>query len=102
MKVWSPAARVSRKALTARLLARADIDEIVLLDMAPAKGVSDPRVRVVAGDISDPALMESLIDEKDGGRLSPRRGLERPVRGRIRHRHAHQRGASRSAARGLP
>lgn len=55
------------KRLTARLLARADIDEIVLLDMAPAKGITDPRVRVVAGDISDPALMESLIDGKTAG-----------------------------------
>lgn len=53
--------------LTARLLARAGIEEIVLLDMAPAKGITDPRVRVVAGDIADPALMEGLIDEKTAG-----------------------------------
>ncbi len=55
------------KRLTARLLARADIDEIVLVDMAPAKGLADPRVRIVAGDIADPALMASLIDEKTAG-----------------------------------
>ena len=55
------------KRLTALLLARPDIDEIVLLDMAPAKGLSDPRLRIVAGDIADPALMGSLIDEKTAG-----------------------------------
>jgi nucleoside-diphosphate-sugar epimerase len=33
------------KRLVARLLARADIDEIVLVDVAPAEGLADPRVR---------------------------------------------------------
>ncbi len=55
------------KRLTTRLLARPDIDEIVLLDMAPAKGLSDPRLRIVAGDIADPALMGRLIDGKTAG-----------------------------------
>ena len=55
------------KRLVARLLARADIDEIVLVDMAPAEGLADPRVRTVAGDIADSALMASLVDARTAG-----------------------------------
>ena len=55
------------KRMTARLLARADIDEIVLVDMAPAEGFADPRVRAVAGDIADSTLMASLVDARTAG-----------------------------------
>jgi len=50
------------KRLAAGLMARADIDEIVLVDVAPAEGLADPRVRTVAGDIADSTLMASLVD----------------------------------------
>ena len=55
------------KRLVARLLARADIDEIVLVDMAPAEGLADPRVRTVSGDIADSTLMASLVDARTAG-----------------------------------
>jgi len=55
------------KRLVARLLARADIDGIVLVDMAPAEGFADPRVRTVAGDIADSTLMASLVDARTAG-----------------------------------
>ena len=55
------------KRLAARLLARADIDEIVLVDVAPAEGLADPRVRTVAGDIADATLMASLVDARTAG-----------------------------------
>jgi D-erythronate 2-dehydrogenase len=55
------------KRLVARLLARADIDEIVLVDVAPAEGFADPRVRTVAGDIADSTLMASLVDARTAG-----------------------------------
>jgi len=55
------------KRLVARLLARADIDEIVLVDVAPAEGLADPRVRTVAGDIADSTLMASLVDARTAG-----------------------------------
>lgn len=53
--------------LAVRLLARADIDEIVLVDVAPAGGLADPRVRTVAGDIADSTLMASLVDARTAG-----------------------------------
>ncbi len=55
------------KRLAAGLLARGDIDEIVLVDVAPAEGLADPRVRTVAGDISDSTLMASLVDARTAG-----------------------------------
>jgi nucleoside-diphosphate-sugar epimerase len=55
------------KRLAARLLDRTDIDEIVLVDVAPAEGFVDPRVRTVAGDIADSKLMESLVDAGTAG-----------------------------------
>src|SRR5512140_2326694 len=55
------------KRLAARLLVRADIDEIVLVDLAPAEGLADPRVRTVAGDIADSTLMASLVDARTAG-----------------------------------
>ena len=53
--------------LAARLLAHADIDEIVLVDVAPAEGLADPRVRTVVGDIADSTLMASLVDARTAG-----------------------------------
>lgn len=38
------------------------IDQLVLLDMVPAQGFTDPRVRVVTGDITDIALLREVID----------------------------------------
>ena len=38
------------------------IDQLVLVDVVQANDFGDPRVRVVTGDITDPALMHSLID----------------------------------------
>jgi D-erythronate 2-dehydrogenase len=38
------------------------IDRLVLLDIAPAAGFSDPRVQVISGDISDPSLVRTVID----------------------------------------
>jgi nucleoside-diphosphate-sugar epimerase len=38
------------------------ITQLVLLDVAPAAGFSDPRVHVITGDISDPGLLRSVID----------------------------------------
>jgi len=55
------------KRLAAGLLARADIDEIVLVDVAPAEGLADPRVRTVAGDIADSTLMAGLVDARTAG-----------------------------------
>lgn len=53
--------------LATRLLERADIDEIVLVDVVPAEGYADARVRAVAGDIADAALMKSLVDAQTAG-----------------------------------
>ena len=42
------------------------IREIVLLDIAPARDIGDARVRVVSGDLADPALVErTLGDDTD-------------------------------------
>lgn len=37
-------------------------DQIVLVDMVEAEGFSDPRIRSVAGDISDAGLLHDVID----------------------------------------
>ncbi len=37
------------------------IDRITLLDVVPASGPDDPRVRVVTGDIADPAVLADAI-----------------------------------------
>lgn len=55
------------KRLAAGLLRRADIDEIVLVDVAPAEGHADPRIRTVTGDIADSSLMASLVDARTVG-----------------------------------
>src|SRR4030095_3315411 len=52
---------LSRSALTdARDQAR-EISALVLLDVAPAALPSDPRLTVVAGDLSDPAVVERAV-----------------------------------------
>jgi len=38
------------------------IDELILLDVVPASNFGDTRVRVIAGDIADGALMRKVID----------------------------------------
>ena len=38
------------------------IDELVLFDVVAADGFNDPRVRVVTGDLADPAVIDRLID----------------------------------------
>jgi nucleoside-diphosphate-sugar epimerase len=38
------------------------IEQLVLLDMVPAQGFTDPRVRVITGDISDGAMLREVID----------------------------------------
>jgi nucleoside-diphosphate-sugar epimerase len=40
-----------------------DVSEVVLLDVVPARGFDDPRVRVMAGDIADPAFVRAAIGE---------------------------------------
>lgn len=42
---------------------RRGIDRLTLLDVLPATGFDDPRVDVVVGDISDPAVVAPLVDE---------------------------------------
>jgi nucleoside-diphosphate-sugar epimerase len=43
-----------------------NIDQLVLLDVVPAQGFSDPRVRIVTGDITDAALLREAIDADTG------------------------------------
>lgn len=43
------------------------IDELVLLDVVPADGFTDPRVRVLTGDISKPEVLRQAIDAKTTG-----------------------------------
>lgn len=39
------------------------IERITLLDVVPAQGLDDPRVRQVTGDVADEALLERAVDE---------------------------------------
>jgi nucleoside-diphosphate-sugar epimerase len=39
-----------------------NIEQLVLVDMVAAQGLTDPRVREVTGDIADPALLRKVID----------------------------------------
>lgn len=44
------------------LLARSDVKEVVLLDIAaPASGIEDPRVRFVKGEVSDGLTLKTLM-----------------------------------------
>ena len=40
------------------------IDELVLFDVVPVEGLSDPRVTVVTGDVSDPAVVNRIVDDQ--------------------------------------
>ena len=40
------------------------VDELVLFDMVAAEGFDDPRVKVVTGNISDPAMIKQIVDVK--------------------------------------
>jgi nucleoside-diphosphate-sugar epimerase len=42
------------------------IDEIVLLDIAPAEDLADARIRMIVGDMSDATLMGRAIDREVG------------------------------------
>ena len=42
------------------------IDELLLFDMVAAEGFDDPRVKVVTGNISDPAMIKQIVDVKTG------------------------------------
>jgi nucleoside-diphosphate-sugar epimerase len=58
--------RLAAKLLERGFLAGADgqqqpIDRLVLLDVVAAEGFSDPRVLVIAGDITDPAVLAKAI-----------------------------------------
>src|SRR5689334_9318082 len=58
--------RLARKLLEKGTLAgpgghQAPIRELVLFDIAPAQGFTDPRVQVATGDVADPASVRSLI-----------------------------------------
>ena len=58
--------RLARTLLQRGRLASGDgeaaIDRLVLVDVVAATGFDDPRVRVVTGDIADPALLADVID----------------------------------------
>lgn len=41
-----------------------DIDQLVLLDVAPPPALDDARVRVVTGDLSDPAVLRQALDAR--------------------------------------
>jgi nucleoside-diphosphate-sugar epimerase len=42
------------------------IDKLILVDMVPATGMTDPRVHAVAADISDAGAMEQVITDRVG------------------------------------
>jgi nucleoside-diphosphate-sugar epimerase len=59
--------RLARKLLTRGTLCGASgaqerIERITLLDVAAAPGFDDPRIETIAGDITDPALVRSVVD----------------------------------------
>jgi nucleoside-diphosphate-sugar epimerase len=51
---------LARGALASARGAAHEVDELVLLDVATGK-LDDPRVRVVTGDLADPALIERVV-----------------------------------------
>jgi nucleoside-diphosphate-sugar epimerase len=58
--------RLARKILERGTLAgpggtQQPVRELVLFDIAPARGFDDPRVRIVTGDVSDPATVRALV-----------------------------------------
>lgn len=42
------------------------IERLVLLDLAPADGLDDPRVEALAGDVADEALLRRVVDGATG------------------------------------
>jgi nucleoside-diphosphate-sugar epimerase len=54
-------ALLERGTLTDARGAARPVREVVLLDLVPAQGLADPRVRVVAGDLADPAVIAAVI-----------------------------------------
>lgn len=59
-------ALLARGHLSDRQGQRQTIDRLTLLDMAAAPDFQDPRVRVVIGDIADPAVLHQAIDAGTG------------------------------------
>jgi D-erythronate 2-dehydrogenase len=61
-------ARLARSLLSKGTLRSAEgreerIAQLTLLDVAPSRAVSDPRVRVLAGSIADPAVVAAAVGE---------------------------------------
>jgi nucleoside-diphosphate-sugar epimerase len=61
--------RLAKKLLQKGTLKNAEgreesIDRLVLFDVVPAEGFSDPRVSVVTGDITDPEALNRVVDAK--------------------------------------
>ena len=59
--------RLARKLLQRGTLATVDgsqapIERLVLLDVVPARDFADPRVRVIAADLTDPSVVRNAID----------------------------------------
>ena len=52
---------LARGSLTDSRGAARPVRELVLLDLAPAPDLSDPRVRTLAGDLADPAVIERAV-----------------------------------------
>lgn len=52
---------LSRDTLTDARGARRPVREVVLVDVMPARGVADARLRTVAGDLADPAVAAAAI-----------------------------------------
>ena len=55
---------VERGTLSARTGPQESIEQITLLDVVPAAGVTDPRIRSVVGDIADRSVLAHLIDRQ--------------------------------------
>jgi len=52
---------LARGQLTDASGARRQVREVLLVDVVPAENVNDPRVRTLAGDIADPALVAASV-----------------------------------------
>src|SRR5688572_4933473 len=63
--------RLANKLVERRTLTGSDgrdhaIDEIVLVDIVPAEGCTDARIRMIVGDISDATLLNRAIERNTG------------------------------------
>ena len=61
--------RLARKLLQRGTLKNAagveeKIEQLVLFDVVPADGFSDPRISVITGDISDPDVLNRVVDAR--------------------------------------